>query len=512
MKRKIVLILAMVLAVGMLCACSKDSEDTTTGTATSASTDVTYEPITLITDWDTMATITLGDTITIDGDGATAEDSVVEITEGGEYIFAGSLTEGAILVNTDKDVKITLNGVDITNSTGPAIYGENSESIYVSTAEGTTNTLTDGTAYDTTEDQTEVGKGVIHSNDDLVILGEGSLVINGNYKHGIVSDNDVYVESGTIQITAATDAIHANNIVCVDDGTITVDAASDGMESEAVLVLNGGIISVESDDEGIEGKYSITVNGGDVSISCTDDGYNAGSELEINGGSSYIVTAQGDAIDSNGTLTINDGMVAAFGGSAPEGGLDCDQAEISINGGMVIATGDANSTISEDSEQISILLGSFHTGDNIGILDADGNTVFAFTAPVSSSNMIVSIDGITSGESYEVYTGGTIAGTETYHGYYEGATYSGGSVSQSFTADTQVISAGGSATSMGGGQGQMQQGGRKMAEDGEMPSDDGTQMQRPDMSEDTQKNMGSSPSGTPGSSTDTTSDSTSTTL
>ena len=432
MKRKVIMLLLMTMTAAMLATGCKSNTNTSENTVTSEQSATENASIDLITEWEAKASVTLGDKVKINGDGISQDGDVLTITEGGAYTFTGTSDQICILVDTEDDVKIVLNGVELTNATGPVIYGKNSNSIYIETAEGTTNVLSDGSDYDTDDDGKAIGKATIFSKDDLVFLGSGSLEVTGNFKHGICSNDGIYFEGGTYDITASVkDGVHANDLITVDDGTFTIHAASDDMESEGDFVMNGGSITGSSDDEGLESKNIMTINGGTIDLSVVEDGLNATSQIIINDGDIHITASTGDAIDSNGTLTINGGNIVAYGGAAPEGALDCDQQEILINGGTLVAVGDENSPISEDSEQASVLLGSYTKGSVIALLDASGNEVFSFTLEDSKSNIVLSVAGLTSGETYTI----TVDGAED----------------QTFTADSMVISAGGTAGTMGGG-------------------------------------------------------------
>lgn len=452
MKKKVILLLlAAMTTATVLGGCGSATSTSVDETTTSASADVENASIDLITDWTAMATVSIdGEDVKIDGSGVTQSGDVLTITEGGAYTFSGTSEQICILVNTEEDVKIILDGVVLTNATGPAIYGENSESIYIETTEDSENVLSDGDAYDTDEAGDAVGKATIFSNDRLVFLGSGTLTVTGNYKHAICSDDDIYFESGMYDLTAnVKDGVHANDLITVDGGTFTIDAVSDDMESEGDFVMNGGVLTGTSDDEGLESKAVMTINGGTINLTVVDDGLNATEDITINDGTITIKATTGDAIDSNGSMTINGGTVVAYGGAAPEGALDCDMAEVLINGGTVIAVGDENSAINEESAQASVLLGSYTSESVIAIVDNEGNEIFSFTLEDAKSNIIVSTSGLTSGETYTV----TVDGEED----------------QSFTVDSMVISAGGSAGAMSGGMGGEMNGGPMG--DGTMPSD-----------------------------------------
>jgi hypothetical protein len=77
--------------------------------------------------------------------------------------------------------------------------------------------------------------------------------------------------------------------------------------------------------EGNESKSDLLINAGDLQVVSTDDGFNAISSMEINGGYITVTSSNNDAIDANGPLTINGGMIVAHGAGVPEGGMDNDQ-------------------------------------------------------------------------------------------------------------------------------------------------------------------------------------------
>ena len=361
MKNRIFLSLLSLLIIGSLVACGTaqtsntdkvTTEVTESETTSEAATDLdlSYDQLTIKTDWDSKAEVTFSDSgITIDGTGCTDENGVLYITEGGAYTLTGSSTSASILINTDENVKLILNGVELTSTTGPVIYGEQVKNLYIELAEGTTNTLADSDNYET--DSTtgeEIGKAVISCNDDIIILGEGTLNVNGNHKHGIAGDDKLYIESGTINVvTTVKDGIKANDLLCIDGGTINITSANEGMESEDKLIINDGEITINSKEDGINASYYIEINGGKLTV-----------------------TSEGnDAIDSNGgfdgCITINGGEINATGAGVPEGALDADTYSVIINGGKVTATGGANSPIIENGGENNIT-GETFTGGGPG--------------------------------------------------------------------------------------------------------------------------------------------------
>lgn len=228
------------------------------------------------------------------------------ITSGGTYTIEGE--SNPVVINTDEDVKLVLNGVTITNNSGPAIYVENAKSVSIEI--NGDNTITSKT--------TEELDGAIYSTEDLIINGNGKLNINSNYG-GIVSDNTLVIESGTYILNTDADGIHADAKVEINEGTFTINA-----------------------EEGIEATY-VQIDGGDITIKATDDGINASAKsdlytptIEINGGSITIDMAEGDtdAIDSNGNIIVNGGTINITAQSV----FDFDGNAL-YNGGTITANG-----------------------------------------------------------------------------------------------------------------------------------------------------------------------------
>ena len=294
----------------------------------------------------------------------------ISITKEGVYVISGSADNASIIVEAgDNDkVQIVLNGATISNSSSPAIYVRNADKVFVTTADGTSNSLsvTGGFAADG-ETNTDA---VIFSKDDLVLNGLGTLTINST-DNGVSCKDDLKITGGTINITCTSDAFEANESIAVADGNITVKsdkdalhaendednttgciyicggafnltAGSDGIQGTTVVQIDGGSITVNS-SEGIEATY-VQINSGTVDITASDDGINGSNKsnaytvcIEINGGEVSVDMGQGDtdALDSNGNLYINGGTLKITANSP----FDYD-GEGKLNGGTVYVNGE----------------------------------------------------------------------------------------------------------------------------------------------------------------------------
>ena len=379
----------------------------------------------------------------------------IKITSGGVYTLSGTVADGMIEINTDKDVKLILNGVSATNSNGPALYVANADNVVLETVAGTTNTFTDSSLYNNWDEDV---CGAIFSHDDLVLQGEGTLVVNGNYEDGIVGKDDlkivsgtyivkskddairgrdsVYVVDGTFTITSGGDGIKSNNsdevgkgYILIDGGTFKISAGDDGIHAESSLEVNGGTISVEKSYEGLEaGK--ITINGGDISIVSSDDGFNAAGgndssspnmsryqassgnyALIFNGGNIYV-NASGDGLDSNGYLEINGGTIIVDGPtSSGNGALDAESS-VSYNGGSLIAVGASGMAVAPGSSSskysLSVFFSStYSAGTTLTVKDSSGNTLLEYSPKKSFAHAVFSSESFKEGETYTILVNGS---------------------------------------------------------------------------------------------------------
>ena len=326
----------------------------------------------------------------------------VTISKEGIYVISGTATDCTITGDAASSAKVqlVLDGVSITNSDSPAIYVVSADKVFVTTANATTNTLEVTGAF-AADGETNID-GVIFAKDDLVLNGQGTLVVNssdngivgkddvkvtgGIYNitaagHGIQGKDSVAIADGTFTISAGTDGIHSENsddptlgYVYIAGGNINIDAGSDGIEGDAVVEIDGGTLSIDA-TEGIEGTY-VQINGGTVDISATDDGINASDKssaydivLEINGGDTSVAMASGDtdALDSNGSLFITGGTVDITAQFAFD-----FVSTASKTGGTVIVNGEEVDEITE-----SMMMGGFGGGmggpqGSMGSMDSRG--------------------------------------------------------------------------------------------------------------------------------------------
>ena len=258
-----------------------------------------------------------GPTATCEADGVHIDGGQITITAHGIYRISGTLADGQILVDCGDsgEVWLILDGADITCSTGACIYVKQADLTHISLEKDSTNTLTDGVGYIFDEGDDEPD-GALFARDDLVLQGEGTLIIDANFKNAIAAKDDLTISGGVYDITSVGHGIKGKDTLTITGGVITVDAEGDGLKStnaeggtKGVVAISGGVVDVFAGDEGIQAISDITVSGGVVTVDSRNNGVRSGTALNVSGGE-LIINADDTPVDApvenktGGILTI----------------------------------------------------------------------------------------------------------------------------------------------------------------------------------------------------------------
>lgn len=232
----------------------------------------------LETSWDPQKASNIilnGSSIAYDGKNAIVENNKITITTGGTYVISGTLTDGQILVYTDSSetVRLILNGASITSLSSAPIYVMKAERTIITLAEGTVNTLTDPAAYTGALSGEDDLNAALFSKGDLTLNGSGTLKVNGNYKHGIVSKDDLRITGGTYEIHAVSDAIRGRDLIAVREGNFEIEAGSDGLQSnndedpeKGFIYIEGGTFKIRALADGLQAQTVMMISGGDFDV------------------------------------------------------------------------------------------------------------------------------------------------------------------------------------------------------------------------------------------------------
>ncbi len=441
-------------------------------------------------DWNTggATKITLkGDKASVSGSGAYAYNGDVIISGAGYFVVSGTLNDGSIIVDANSTSKVWLlfDGVQIHCSDDACLRVDEADKVFLTLAAGSENRLTGGSEYSQTA-QDDGTDGVIFAHDDLTINGSGSLSVQAGYKHGISANDDLvitggcitviapadavrandsvricdatvnvnagddgivvnheegylYIESGTLNIISADDAIHTAGNILIDGGIFSITASDDGIHSDGSAVINGGSLDITECYEGIE-AVTIEINGGEISVHCSDDGLNANGNssafgffgpgaqqpseeeteetwIRINDGKISVINETGrdaDGFDSNGDIVITGGSIRiSLTNSGSNSALDCGSESggiCAISGGDIIACGSyaMAESFDESSAQCSILYNfsaGVEAGTPVSLEDSAGNVLVSYEVPNSFSSVVLSCPEMKLGERYLIIIG-----------------------------------------------------------------------------------------------------------
>ena len=303
-----------------------------------------------------------------------------------------------------------------------------------------------------------------------------------SYK-GIKATNAINIEGGTFDINSADDAIHSNNSIAIQNGDFVIETGDDGIHADTLLAIGGGTININKSYEGLE-SAEINIAGGTIYVTASDDAVNASdgstevaaggrpgevsgtAQINISGG--YLcIDANGDGIDSNGSVTMTGGTVIVNGPTnGGNGALDYD-GTFDISGGTLVAVGSAQmaQTPSSTSSQKTVAMtftSNQEANSIVNLQDEAGNTILSFAPSKSYQSVIISSPLLEEGKTYSFSYGGSMSG-DAIDGLYEAGTYTGGTKVTDFTISDSItylsetgVTTGGNGFGQGGG---MHQGG-----------------------------------------------------
>ncbi|MGN0492007.1 MAG: carbohydrate-binding domain-containing protein, partial [Acutalibacteraceae bacterium] len=319
-------------------------------------------------------------------------EDIIKITAEGTYAVTGSHTQINVNAPDTAKIKIVLKDAEIVNSTGPAIYIEAADKVFITALEGTESSVSDGAEYSAEYSDSNVD-AAIFSRADLTLNGKGTLNVNGKLKCGIASKDDLVIcglnlnvtsagraiegkdcvksTDASVSISAGGDGIKATNTedagrgyVYIESGSFEITAANDGIEAETALKITGGKFTVKTGGGSENGSVHtesfggrgfmkntptestedtesakalkcsslITVDGGEFEIDSADDAVHSNSDAEINGGSFSILSGD-DGIHADDALLINGGEITVK--KSYEG---LEGTAITVSGGKIDVT------------------------------------------------------------------------------------------------------------------------------------------------------------------------------
>ena len=343
-------------------------------------------------------------TIKADNDAIKTDVEASSIEEGNEYTsnaFAGYI----YIKNSNIDINCGDNGI----SANSLLKIDNTidYTISVTTNNGAPSTITetssdnaDGKAIRTagitlvdeeTGEETDLPSKTT-DNYLLIILG-GKFIINSN-DDAITSKGNLYINDGEFNLSSGDDAIHAEYLTTIYNGQITINKCYEGIEGASVEIYNGDI-NLTSVDDGINAANS------DLT------GYNYNIFF---GGGNIVINAEGDGIDSNGTVEINGANIIIWGPTRNDNAaLDADRG-ILMNSGTLLACGSAGmiETPANNSTQCSVVYNVptyVNIGDEVIVKNSNNEIIYSQTVSKKHQSIVISLPEFELNATYTIITG-----------------------------------------------------------------------------------------------------------
>lgn len=296
---------------------------------------------------------------------------------------------------------------------------------------------------------------------------------NGPSQKGVKCDGSMALIGGQFTIDAADDSVHANGDIAVTGASLQLSTGDDGIHADGTLAVSGGGVYITQSYEGLEGNI-VAISGGNISIVSSDDGINGangdstpgqqvdgdGLLIEITGGT-VIIDAEGDGLDSNGTLSVTGGMVLVNGSVfGDNSALDYEKTG-TISGGTVVAVGAKEMSVnfSAASGQASLLYNfpqSYEAGTTVTLCNSADQVILSFTPTKAYSSAVLSSPALKQGGTYRLYIGGSIAEADE-NGFADSGTLTGGTLVEEITLTDAITTSGvggrGDSGGFGGGPG-----------------------------------------------------------
>lgn len=371
------------------------------------------------------------------------------IEKAGTYTLTGT-TDQSVVVDTTGDVTLVLDNAKFTTSDLPAIYVRNADATKIEVKKTSTIERTG---------KNDILNAAVYVRSPLSLTGSGTLNVTDKSGHGMKSKGDMTSQNVTLNITSGEDGIHASDSLDIQSGKYTITSGDDGIQTNENLTIQNGTFEITSEgdslhgdgdvtlsngtytltanSEGIESKANLLIKNGTYTINATDDGLNAATSLTIQDGKMTVTSAQNDAIDSNGPLTLEGGTIYATGLRTPEGAFDVDNTPFVIKGGTVVGLS-ASATKPTDATQNTIMINANQSFSKLEVKQ-DGKTVLTYTNDAKTNfnqaTLTLSSKDIQADKETEVYLDGEL-------------------LDSAFTTQKGLTTVGNIAT-MGGGRGGM---------------------------------------------------------
>ena len=394
----------------------------------------------------------------------------VKIIKKGDYLISGSCSNGQIIVEAgnEKDVRLILNGVNLTCTDSAPIYEKQCDKMVITLADGSENVLSDTSEYIYDNVEKQQPDSVIFAKDDLVINGNGTLKVNSVYMEGIHSTDSVKLISGNINVNSGDNGVRGKEgviikganlavtskgdsirttysdntslgYVIIEGGNITLNSAKDGIQATGHIQITGGTLNIKTDggftqadedadtksSKGIKSENNIYITDATLNINTTDDGIKNGGNLILAGGS-VSINSEDDALKSDGSIVLTNCDLNVLKSKEGMKGKNVYIGKANVNvisesdgikasskgdsGDDKVRAGDEDAFSFDSDIYVAVISGTINIKAGSDCIDSDGNLFIAGGTITIDSPKIAENNGISyDGNAY--VTGGSVVAT-----------------------------------------------------------------------------------------------------
>lgn len=270
-----------------------------------------------------------GENIVIDN-----SHNVITIKQPGYYRFTGTLSGGSIVSEVDGNVRIILDGANLTGKGGAPIRFYNNGQKVITFAEDSENIVSAPSSVIDSNQNSINPSCAIYSESELTLNGTGSGEIIGKNEGAIACRSTLKIKTAKLEVRSKADAITAMNVV-IKNTSLVVDSTA----GSAIIAERYGFLTKEG---------FVVISDADVRVISAFDAINATDLVYVTGSKSLLNICSGNG--SSSTLydeiysrkgIVSDGYVCVEEGSVYIDSLDDSlkcSGETLLSGGFLTAS------------------------------------------------------------------------------------------------------------------------------------------------------------------------------
>ncbi len=239
---------------------SSNSDSTTPGSQTN-DTFVTEERIDITTDFASQSEEDFSSITNLIDVSSIEDGGTKTIAEAGTYLVTGSNANAKILVNSEGDVKLILDGVSLTNASDAPLEVKAASSFTLHVASKTKNYLSDGVSSS--------GDGALVCNKKVALNIEGSgylyltsnKSLDGEVGAAIKSPKGATISDAHIIASATGHALQVKGGATIEGAKLYLDAGKDGIHAEeGEVAIKDSVIDASTYGDGIDSTLAVTLD------------------------------------------------------------------------------------------------------------------------------------------------------------------------------------------------------------------------------------------------------------